>query len=272
MAKAFPPEAPGDDMTEDGFLGGRLRLFQPRRGFRAGADSVMLAAAVPAQPGQRVLELGCGAGVASLCLGARVPGLMLHAVERQPEYAALARQNAACCGIGLQVACADLTEIPPDFRIAFDHVLANPPFFAPGAGTSARDQGREAALREDTPLSAWLDTARRRLHPGGWLTLIHLAERLPDLLTALSPGFGSVTVLPIAARQGRAAGRVILRARKGGGAPFQLLAPFLMHAGARHLRDGSDLSPAAHAVLAGGEALSFTTNSAFRDRTDAGNP
>lgn len=261
MAEVF---AQGD-LTEDGFLGGRLRLIQPRRGFRAGADSVMLAAAVPAQAGQRVLELGCGAGVASLCLGARVAGLDLAAVERQPAYAELAARNAAGAGVAMRVVCADLADLPRDFRVSFDHVLANPPFYAPGAGTAAEDAGREAALREETPLPTWTEVARRRLAPGGWLTMIHLAERLPEVLAALGAGFGSVSVLPLAARQGRAAGRVILRARKGGRAPFQLLAPFVLHDGAQHLRDGGDLSASAQAVLAGGAAIDFTASSAFRE-------
>lgn len=242
-------------LTEDGFLGNRLRVRQPRTGFRAGADSVLLAAAVPAAPGQRVLELGCGAGVASLCLGVRVPNLDLHAVERQPDYAQLAQENAMRNQIALHVACADLAALPPFLRTEFDHVLANPPYFVPGAGTQARDPGREAALREETPLQLWLDVARRRLRPGGWLTLIQLASRLPDVLAALGGGLGSVSVLPLAARQGRAAGRVIVRARKGGKAPFQLLAPLVLHASPQHLHDGADLSDDANLVLANGGAI-----------------
>ena len=86
---------------DDAFLGGRLTLRQPARGYRAGADAVMLAAACPAQPGQRVLELGCGAGVALFCLGARVRGLSLTGLERQPALADLARHNAAATGLSL---------------------------------------------------------------------------------------------------------------------------------------------------------------------------
>ena len=66
-----------DDLTHDAFLGGRLHLWQPRRGYRAGVDPVLLAASVPAKAGQSVLDLGCGAGAAALCLGAREPGLEL---------------------------------------------------------------------------------------------------------------------------------------------------------------------------------------------------
>ena len=78
------------ELTHDGFLGGRLHLWQPRRGYRAGVDPVLLAASVPAQAGQSVLDLGCGAGAAMLCLGVRVPGLDLNGLEVQPDYAALA--------------------------------------------------------------------------------------------------------------------------------------------------------------------------------------
>jgi len=87
----------------DGFLGGRLRLEQPKIGYRAGIDPVLLAAACSAQRGQEVLELGCGVGVASLCLGRRVPGLALHGVEILHDYAQMARENAARNGLEFDV-------------------------------------------------------------------------------------------------------------------------------------------------------------------------
>lgn len=239
-------------LTRDAFLGGRVQAWQPAKGYRAGTDPVFLAAACPARPGETVLELGCGVGVASLCLGARVEGLHISGVERQPAYADLARRN------GLDVVEADLTALPPDLRArSFDHVMANPPYFAEGDGTPARDVGREGAFREDTPLSAWIDTARARLKPKGWLTLIQLAERLPECLTALSRGFGSVAVLPVQSRAGRSAGRVLIRARKGGKAPFRLLAPFLVHERPYHLSDGDDYTALAAAVLRDGASINF---------------
>ena len=66
-----------DELSDDKFLCGRLRLFQPIKGYRAATDPVLLAAACPAKPGDSVLDLGCGAGAAALCLGLRVPGLAL---------------------------------------------------------------------------------------------------------------------------------------------------------------------------------------------------
>ena len=69
-----------ETLTDDAFLGGQLRLFQPAQGYRAGMDAVLLAAAVPAEAGQRVLDLGCGAGTAGLCLAKRVDAVALTGV------------------------------------------------------------------------------------------------------------------------------------------------------------------------------------------------
>jgi len=240
-----------DDLTCDAFLGGRVHAWQPRQGYRAAMDPVFLAAACLAKPGQTVLELGCGAGVASLCLAARVPELAIIGVERQAAYAELARRN------GLEVVTADLTDLPTDLRTrSFDHVIINPPYYPSGGGTPADDAGREAALREDTPLSGWLGTARARLAPKGWLTLIQAADRLPDIIAALD-GFGSITVLPLAPRAARPANRLILRARKSGRAPFVLLPPFLIHEGAQHQIDGDDHSAAAREILRDGRPVNW---------------
>ncbi|GAB4267705.1 MAG: methyltransferase [Pararhodobacter sp.] len=245
------------DLTRDVFLGGRLVIAQPRVGYRAATDPILLAAAVAARSGQAVLELGCGAGVALLALGRRVPGLSLHGVERQPLYADLARRNAAENRLEAQIETADLTALPTVLKRGFDHVLINPPYY-PASAPAAADPGRAQALREETPLAQWIEVALRRLVPGGHLTAIHRAERLPEILAALAPGAGSIAVRPLTARQGRPAGRVLVQARKGTKGAFRLLAPLIMHDGERHERDGDDFSAAAQAILRDGQALSWT--------------
>ena len=245
-------------LTEDGFLGGRLRILQPREGFRSSLDAVLLAAAVPAAAGDSALDIGCGAGVAALCLGLRVPETVLSGLELQPAYAALARENAARNGLALTVWDGDLAAPPDGLRAAsFDHVLMNPPYFRAGDGTPARDGGREMALRSRDAVAQWVSQGLRRLRPGGTLTLIQSADRLAEVLTAL-PGHGAgAVVLPVSPRAGRPAARFVLRARKGGRAPFRLLAPLVLHAGGRHVADGDDFAPAARAVLREGAALDF---------------
>lgn len=246
----------GEDLTRDAFLGGRLHVWQPARGYRAGTDPVFLAAACPARSGEHVLELGCGVGVASLCLATRVEGLALTGVERQVDYAALARRNAEEASAPMTVVEADIARLPASLRqVSFDHVIANPPYYPAGGGTPASDAGREGALREETPLETWIDTAARRLAPRGWLTVIQAADRLPDLMAAVQPRLGSICLRPLLPRAGRAANRVILRARKGGRTPFTLFPPFVLHDGEMHDADRDDFTPAARAILRDGAAL-----------------
>ncbi|MGC9368633.1 MAG: tRNA1(Val) (adenine(37)-N6)-methyltransferase [Paracoccaceae bacterium] len=245
-----------EDLTRDFFLGGDLALWQPRQGFRAGVDAVFLAAAVPARPGDSVLELGCGVGTASLCLGKRVDGLTLTGIEIQPAYAALARRNAGENNVSLEVVEADLSHLPPQVKQRhFTHVIANPPYFRRDQSLAAQDAGRETALGEATPLAQWVDTAARRLAHRGRLTMIQRAERVPEMLSALDGRLGSVELLPLAPRAGRRAKLVLLRAVKGGRAPFALLPPVVLHEGAEHGADAEDYTAEIAAVLRRGAAF-----------------
>jgi len=247
----FAPEA----LSDDAFLGGKLWLWQPVRGYRAATDPVLLAAACLAVPGQSVLDLGCGAGAAALCLGARVAGVALAGLEIQPAYADLARRNAARNDLVMEVTEGDLTAMPAALRRDFDHVIANPPYYRP-SGSPSPDPGRAAALHAVLPLSDWVQAAARRLRPGGWLAMILATDGLPDVLAALAPKLGSATVLPLASRAGRPPSRVILRARKGGRAAFRLLSPLVLHQGAFHIGDLEQYTPEASAILRSGGDLS----------------
>jgi len=242
-------------LTRDDFLGGRVTLYQPRHGYRAGIDPVLLAAAAPVQAGESVLELGCGAGAAFLCLLSRVPEARVMAVERQADMAALAARNARENQRAAQVHHADLAALPAELRAqSFDHVILNPPYF-PGASSASPDPGRSAGRTEETPLSTWIDTAARRLAPRGRLTAIIAAPRLPDMLAALAGRLGSTEVLPLAPREGRAPRLLLVRARKGGRAAFALHAPLVLHAGAEHGGDGEDYTSVTRAILRDGQAL-----------------
>lgn len=256
-----PQDAPDTDpdlgpLSRDGFLGGRLQLLQPVRGYRAATDPVLLAAFTPARPGERVLDLGCGAGTASLCLAARVAGLDLHGIELQPAYARLARRNATDNCVALTVHDGDLTRPPAALKaLVFDQVLTNPPFHAGGAVTPPADLGRDQAHREQVPLGDWIAAGLRRLRPGGHLTLIHRAERLAEILAALDGPAGAIEILPVAPRAGRPAGRILVRARKARAAPLILHSPLTVHRGSSHSRDASDYTEIVEKLLRGAADL-----------------
>lgn len=237
-------------ITENEYLGGKVRIRQPASGYRAGVDPVLLASSIPAKSGQSVLELGTGVGTAALCLAARVSNLSLLGVEIQPEYAALARENGQLNGAAFEVVDADLSALPDRVKQQrFDHVIANPPYFDRSAGHAASNAGRETAMGEGTPLSDWLSVAAKRVAPKGYVTFIHRAERLADLLAHLPSTMGSVQVQPFMPRLGRDANLILVRARHSGRAPLRLHAPILLHAGLTHAEDAEDYTPEIKSVL-----------------------
>ncbi len=242
-----------DALTDDAFLDGRVRVLQPAQGYRAATDPVLLAAACPAERGERVLDVGSGAGAASFCLAWRVRGLQLEGVELSPDYAAISRRNALKNDVGWIAHCGDVRAAPLFVRsTSYDHVITNPPYFPADAGPACGDPARDAANRETVALSEWLDFCLRRLKPRGWLTVIHRAERLHDLLAALSGRAGDIRALPLWPRPGKPAKRVIVRARKESRAPFTL-APGL----ALHPVEGEGFTDAATHILKEGGALDY---------------
>ncbi|MEL7027536.1 MAG: methyltransferase [Pseudomonadota bacterium] len=222
--------------------------------YRAGADPVLLAASVPARPGQSVLELGVGAGVALLCMGSRIGGLRLVGVERDQAAVALAKANAVSNGIEAEIIHGDVAALPSSLTAQnFDYVMMNPPFF--DSGTPSPSSGRQAGRHEDMPLSVWLDAGIRRLKPGGRLTLVQRTARVPDIISAISDRLGGIVLLPLVPRAGRDAKLVLIAGEKGARAPFRLLPPFVLHSGESHTADGDSYTSEATAILRDGAPL-----------------
>ncbi len=246
-----------DDATQDGFLGGRIKLWQPRKGYRAGVDPVILAATVPGDV-RCVLDVGCGVGAAGLCLAARLPDVAVTGLEVQPDYAALARRNARDNALDFDVIEGDLADMPRTLRDRqFDHVIANPPYFRRDQTTPAQDAGRETAMGEGAPLSAWVEACARRVRDRGEVTMIQRAERLPELLALFTGLLGSVRVLPLIPRAGRDSQLVLIRGQKGGRADFRLHAGVQIHVSPTHAGDRPDYAPAIRTVLHDAAALPF---------------
>lgn len=244
------------ETTEDAFLGGSLQLLQPKSGYRAGADPVLLASAVRARSGESVLELGCGVGVALCCLLHRVPGIHGVGLERDPEMTVLAKQNLAKNQLSADVLHGDIAYLPEELKQSmFDHVIANPPFFDRKASTPAQTPNREHGRGEDTPFDVWIDVAARRLRPGGYLTLIQRAARLSETLSFMGDRLGSIEIVPLTSRAGRDAENIIVIARKGGRTALRLHFPVILHDGKHHDRDRDSYSEQAQSILRHGGPL-----------------
>lgn len=221
-------------------MAGRVKLLQPRQGFRAAIDPVLLAAFIPARSGQRVLEGGCGSGAAFLCLAARIPGVRIVAIERDGELATLACRNAKMNQVEATVHATDL-RLAPDLG-TIDHAFANPPYWP--AGTPSPNPARRQAAHMETPLGEWVRVLSGPLRHRGTLSLVLPASRWSEAATAMrGAGLGAVRLIPVHPRAGTAAKRVLLQGRLGARGADEVLAGLCMHS------EGGSFTADAEAIL-----------------------
>jgi tRNA1(Val) A37 N6-methylase TrmN6 len=254
-----PPSPPApstgavpNSLTDDGFLGGRLNILQPEKGYRAGIDAVFLAATIPCRAGDTLFEAGVGAGVGALCVAARVSDVHVTGVEVASRYAMMAEQNAKRNGLAdrLRVINGDVKDaLRRDLADwpahgSFSHAFANPPYLdADKAPPSPNSLRAVANTCEPEDLELWVRVLATMVTLRGTATVIHRAETLGRLLTAMEGRFGDIRVAPLFAREGTAASRVIVQGVKGSKGPLQLLPGLVLHAA------GSHFTPEAEAIL-----------------------
>ena len=223
-----------DQLTEDSLLGGAVRFTQPAEGYRVAIDPVLLAAAVPAAPGDRVLDAGAGTGAASLCLAVRVPECRIVGLEIDRALARIASHNIeqnGCAG-RVEVITGNLDQPPPRLSGAsFDHVMTNPPHLAPADAPASPVPGRARAHHEgEVDLARWLAGCLRMLKPGGRLTLIHRSDRLDAILAALAGTVGDLVLFPLwPASDRRPARRVLVHGRRGARGRTRLVRGLVLH-------------------------------------------
>ncbi len=247
------PAAP--KVVENALLCGRVRLRQPARGYRAGMDAALLAAAVAPRPGERLFEAGCGAGAVLMQIAARHDALSLTGLERDSSSAALARENAGLNGFGDRITVIE-GDVAAGFRSLglppFDWAVSNPPFFDDPGALRAPAPGKQGAWMADDGLAAWTGLLLKAVREGGRIVIIHRADRLADLLALLGDKAGSFAIRPIQPFAEEPAKRVLVRAIKTGKAPLRLLPPLVLHN-----RSGAKHTPESEALLRGEAALDW---------------
>lgn len=220
--------------TIDDFLGGKIKLKQPVDGYRATSDAVLLAAAVNAKKGQKILDVGAGSAAVGLCLAARCPDINIFGIEVQTEMISLAKENIALNR------CDDrITILPADIRSekidglptgSFDWVVTNPPFILENQPSPSKI--RDIAHRQsDCSLNEWILNCLRYVRARGHFAMINRADRLPEIMALLYGRLGDLKIIPIWTKEGLPAKRFIVIGRKGVRSPAVLTPGIvLMHA------------------------------------------
>ena len=207
-------------LSQDKFLNGRITLFQPAKGYRAAIDPVLLAAGIPACPGDKVLEIGSGTGAASLCLAARVPNVEVIGLELQLDLVDLANKSVELNSLSHSVTFFQGNLLSPPKCLGeflFDHVMANPPHLNRQKVNPSPNLQKEIAYVEgEAALTDWIKFALQNVRVGGTVTFLHRYDRRDEVVSGLEEGAGGIIVFPLWPKiHGNGAKRVIIQGRKG---------------------------------------------------------
>lgn len=221
------------DITIDTILGGRVQIAQPAQGFRIAIDTVLLAAAIDAQPHDTILDVGSGVGAAALCLAARQPDCRVIGLERQRPLVRFAADNIQRNHMNhrVEVLWGDLCQPPPRLAAGtYAHVMTNPPYLEEQRMRPSSNPSKQTANSEQSAnLEQWLKFCLLMVRPKGCITLIHRADRLHEILHLLTGKLGNIMIFPIWSHAQKPAKRVIIRGRKNSQAPTVLSPGLLMH-------------------------------------------
>jgi tRNA1(Val) A37 N6-methylase TrmN6 len=220
------------ETTIDALLNRRITVEQPKKGFRIAVDTLLLASAINARTGEKVVDLGCGVGGAMLALAVRVLGLTVNGLEIQPELAELCRNNIKrnTYEDRMEAITGDVTHLPGPLLFCYDHVMMNPPYHdAAKHGASPNESKAIANTGTMEELEMWIISAARCLKQTGHLVMIHRADRQDEILTYMKPHFGDTEIIPLLPKENEPANRILLRSRKGQGAKVIPCRPMTIH-------------------------------------------
>ena len=246
------------NITEDSFLDGKLSLFQPTKGFRAGLDSVLLAASVNAKPGEKVLEIGAGVGTVLFCLMNRISGLEATGIEIMEEYHSLSLINAQKNKINANLILGDFFTYGNLKKENFDQIFFNPPYY-PVSNYKISDNKLLEIAHIEYPgiLKKMLTFALKRCKPYGYITLIHRPSRISDILSIFKNVAGDIKILPIVSSNSKNASRMIIRARKSAKGDTKLLNPFYLYKDSKKMGQKKKYTFEIQNILRNGHGLNF---------------
>ena len=251
------------NITEDQILNKAIHIKQPKNGFRVGSDSVLLAASVPADKAESVIDVGSGVGAISLCVAYRCPEVHLTAIEKYKQNVELFRENIIKNNMIGRISLFEgsLENLPKGFQgKKFQHVVTNPPFWEAGKNFLPENESRRNSSHEGKVLlNEWVSLSIKFVQPGGSITIIVPESRSLEVLSLLRSHLSTVFALPLVPRLGLPPKRWILQGWAVEIKSFMIYEPFQLHT-----EKGSGYTDAAEEVLRGGEALKLAVPLAAR--------
>ena len=217
------------DITEVKFFGGHVTVFQPKEGYKAGTDAVLLAASLSGKPREHFLELGVGSGIVILLAAHHNRDCQFTGLERSADMLALSRKNTDGHK-NIEIIEGSIRALPKDWHLKFDQVFTNPPYYDRRAAIRM-SKAKESSFvnKKSLGIEDWIGAMLLMLKPRGVGTLIYRADGLEKVLAALVNKAGRIKILPIHSFADEAAKRVIVQFRKGVHSETALLPALVLH-------------------------------------------
>ncbi len=165
----------------------KLKMIQPKKGYRFNEDSVILANFVEEKEGDEIIDIGSGSGIIAIQIALRRKAKRIVCIEIQERLANCAQRNVIINSVDdiVEVIQGDARRIekflPPE---SFDIAVSNPPYIRRGTGRISSSIERTIGRYEDfLSLPDLLHCARYLLRKNGLLYVVYPMKRFKELFT-----------------------------------------------------------------------------------------
>ena len=219
------------DLTKNKILNGTVTLYQPKRGFRIGIDSVLLASSVNKYT--KCIEFGTGSGIILVYLSKKFPDSKILGIEKNIDLVNLAKKNLKENNITQNSAEVFQNDLDNNFFLkkynnGYDRVIMNPPYFSPDKVLLSKNSAKVSS-RYEYDISKWFLAAYKKLKPRGYLNFVFRSESLDLILSILYPKWGEIKIYPLWPKKNIKSKLMIVQAKKDVKAGVQILPGLVLH-------------------------------------------
>jgi len=214
------------------FLEGSIIVYQPKKGFRFGIDSILLAHFLNLKPQDLVLEVGAGSGIISLIALKRFPKAKIFALELESIFIECLKRNILENKLQekLFIIKGDIKTFLFKSGI-FDVIFSNPPYFKSRSGRKSPYEIENIARRDiEFELDEFLKKVSSLLKNKGKFYLVFTALRLAELIYLLKKNKLEPKLLRLVySYPGSEAKLVLLLAIKNAKEEIRILSPLYIY-------------------------------------------